>query len=144
LDKNNHRRSSLTDFALPSPGEGPIISWQRFNYEKTFEWGGQNLYQDLILGNFVSHSVRAPCTMREVVEQIARHSQKPIPIDALAGCLSQPVLPRSKVFFGSPGTCVDQVVGNYDNLEWWVSSKGLNVSIGNSASVRENFGAQYS
>jgi len=135
LDKNNHHRCSLTDFALPGPLEEPLTGWQHLNRQKTLQAGGQELYHDLILGNFISHSVRAPCTMRDVVEQIARHSQKQIPIESLADCLSQPVFPRGQVLFGCSGSCVDEVVGNYDNLEWWISSKGLNISIGGLLSV---------
>ena len=138
LDKNNHRRCSRTDFALPGPQEQPLVSWRHFNRQKTFESGGQELYDDLLLANFVTHSVPGPCTMREVVEQIAQHAQKPIPIESLADRLSQPLLWRGKVLFGCPGDCLDQVVGNYDNLEWWISNKGLNVSIGSLPSIREN------
>jgi hypothetical protein len=136
LDKNNHRRCSPADFALPGPREEPLARWGRFNYQRTLQTNGQKLYDDLILGNLISHSVSAPCTMREVVEQIARHSQKPIPIEHLAECLNSPVLPRGKALFGSPGNCLDEVVGNYDNLQWWISNKGLNVgasSVGPSA-----------
>jgi hypothetical protein len=131
LDKSNHQRSSRTDFALPGPREEAFVSWQHFNYQKTVEAGGRKLYDDLILGNFTSHSVSAPCTMREIVEQIAQHSQKRVPIESLTDCLSGPQLSRALALFGSTGSCLDGVVGNYDNLEWWVSSKGLNISIRN-------------
>lgn len=133
LDKNNHQRCSRTDFALPGPQEEPLISWQHFNYQKTLEGGGRELYDDLILGNFISHSVHGPCTMREVVEQIAQRSRKRIPIESLADCLSRPLLPRGQVLFGCPGGCIDEVVDNYDNLEWWISNSGLNISIGRSS-----------
>jgi hypothetical protein len=144
LDKNNHQRCSRTDFALPGPREEPLASWRHFNYQKTFEAGGEKLYDDLILGNFISHSVRAPCSMREVVEHIALHSQKPIPIESLAECLRQPVLSRGRVLFGCPGNCVDEVTSNYDNLEWWVSNKGLNISIGRPLPTRQSPIARYS
>lgn len=117
------------------PRERPFACWQHFNYDKTCEAGGRKLCEDLILGNFISHSIPTPCTMREVVEQIAAHSQTFIPVDSLADSLALPVLPRGKVLFGYSGDCIEQVLGNYENLEWWISTKGLNVSIRNSRGV---------
>lgn len=106
-----------------------LHGWQHFNQKKTIERDGEKLWHELISANFVSHSVSAPASMRKIVEEIAEHSQKPIPVDSLAGALSQPVLSRGKVLFGSPGDCIDKIVANYDNLEWWISTKGLNVSV---------------
>ena len=77
----------------------------------------------------MSHTVPAPASMRKIVEEIAYHSQKPIPIHSLAEALSEPVLSRGKVLFGSPGDCIDGIMANYDNLEWWISYKGLNVTV---------------
>jgi hypothetical protein len=142
LDKNNHQRCSHTDFALPGPQEELPVGWQRLNYQRTLEAGGRELYDDLILANFISHSASAPCTMREVVEQIAQHSRKPIPIESLADCLIRPMLSRGKTLFGCPGSCLDQVVGNYENLEWWISKKGLNITIGGPPSMPKQPDAQ--
>jgi hypothetical protein len=116
--------------------EGPYAGWRHFNFDKTSETGGRKLCEDLVLGNFISHSVPAPCTMREVIEQIALHSQKPIPVGLLVDSLTLPVLSRGKVLFGYSGDCIDKIVGNYDHLEWWISDKGVNVSTRNSPLIR--------
>jgi hypothetical protein len=122
--------------------EGPFDGWQHFNSEKTSEMGGRKLCEDLVLGNFISHSILAPCTMREIVEQIALHSQRPIPVDLLVDSLALTILPRGRVLFGYSGDCIDKVVGNYEHLEWWISGKGLNVSTRNSASIRQDGGGR--
>jgi TIR domain len=106
-----------------------LHGWLHFNQQKTAKNDGELLCDELISGNFVSHTVPAPASMRKIVEEIAKHSQKPIPIDSLAEALSEPVLSRGKVLFGSPGDCIDGIMANYDNLEWWISNKGLNVTV---------------
>src|SRR5665213_140684 len=53
--------------------------WSRFSAVQTTITKGRKLYRDLILNNIVSCSVAAPCTHRDVVEQIARQSSKQIP-----------------------------------------------------------------
>jgi hypothetical protein len=106
-----------------------LHGWLHFNQQKTAKNDGELLCDELISGNFVSHTVSAPASMRKIVEEIANHSQKPIPIHSLAEALSEPVLSRGKVLFGSPGDCIDGIMANYDNLEWWISNKGLNVTV---------------
>lgn len=65
--------------------------WDRFNYTKTKETHGD---PKLLLDNQANISVPAPCTHREIVETIARQSQKVIAIESLA-----PVLSRTKFVF---------------------------------------------
>jgi hypothetical protein len=124
-------------------GEGPFAGWQHFNYDKTSETGGRKLCEDVVLGNFISYSIPAPCTMREIVEQIALHSQRSIPVDSLVDSLALPILPRGKVLFGYSGDCIDQVLGNREDLEWWISDKGLNVSTRNSHSICQDVHGRY-
>jgi hypothetical protein len=100
-----------------------------FQPTKTVKNDGEPLCDELISGNFVSYTVPAPASLRKIVEEIAEHSQKPIPVEFLAEALSEPVLSRGNVLFGSPGDCIDGIVANYNNLEWWISNKGLNVTV---------------
>ena len=103
------------------------LSWARFNLKKTIAQGGNKILGDLILNNVVSYTVLGPCTHRDVIEQIAQHSQTRIPIESLASDLGQQILPRGSVAYGFPGDYFDQIARNYDVMQWWVSKNGLNM-----------------
>jgi hypothetical protein len=77
--------------------------------------------------NFVSFSVPAHRTNRDVVEQIARESQ--IPVESLSDELELPVYTRGQVIDGFAGDKFDQIADNYDNMKWWISDVGLNMGI---------------
>jgi hypothetical protein len=63
------------------------------------------------------------------VKQIAKHSEKPIPINSLSNALNQTVLPRGRTIFGFPGNYLDQIARNYDGMRWWVSENGVNMEV---------------
>lgn len=101
----------------------PLL-WEHFSTEKT-----PPKSRSLILDNFASLTVPAPCTLRDVVEQIAKQSRNRIPIESLSDELNQPVLLRGKTIFGSPGDQFDQIAANYTNMQWWISGNGLNMAV---------------
>ena len=76
--------------------------WKRLSYEKTVSTGGLRLFRNLIEGGFISWSVLAPCTDREVAEQIALNSKPAIPVDLLSAELSKKPLLSGVTMFGSP------------------------------------------
>jgi hypothetical protein len=100
--------------------------WQHFRREKTPK---TPRCRELILNlsNVASLTVPAPCTPRDVVEQIARQAR--IPIESLSDDLNQPALPRAITIFGFSGDCLDGIADNYDNMQWWISDNGLNMAI---------------
>jgi hypothetical protein len=98
--------------------------WRHFSSEKT-----PPNFCNLILNNFASLTIPAPCTLRDVVEQIAKQSRNRIPIESLSDNLSQPVLLRAITIFGPPGNHFDQIADNYTNMQWWVSENGLNMAV---------------
>jgi hypothetical protein len=99
--------------------------WFRFSSEQTSRMGGLKLYRELILNNLVSCEIEAPWTDRELAEQIARQSDKPIPIESLANDLNRGSLSRGRTVFGFPGDHFDAIALNYDSMWWWVSETGL-------------------
>ena len=127
-DPENHRRVSFTDLTRPLSQVIHRAGWSHFNSQRTIDSGGQHLYENLIPDNFVAFTVPAPCSMLKIVTAITERSTNPIPIDSMSDELAQPVLPRGKVLFGSTGDCIEQVVDNYSQMEWWFTSKGLTIS----------------
>jgi len=106
------------------------LSWQRFSYAMTKKTGGLRLLKDVILNNFTSCTIDAPWTHRDLVEQIATHSSKVIPINLLPRDLEQSVSGRRGVVVRSfPGDFFDRIVLQYDAMQWWVSEKGLTMGI---------------
>jgi len=104
-----------------------ILPWSRIShYDNAVD---DATFRRLILDNFTSLSVQAPCTQLNVVEQIAERSQVPIPVESLAECLEEKVLPRGRAVFGRPGDEFDQIAKNYQNMRWWLTEKGLNMAI---------------
>ncbi len=102
--------------------------WAHYNGQKTSAHNGQQLYEQSIAGNFISHSLPAPWSYRSVVEAIAQHSTTPIPIDDLAALPDQPNAVRGKVLFGDSGEYLDDALSSFSELEWWFSDKGLNIT----------------
>ncbi len=104
----------------------PFI-WSRFSSDLTTKSGGRELYRDLIVNNYASCSIAAPCTDRDVIMEIAKRSQRVIPVDSLPNNLN--TLLRGRVVFGFPGNYFDQIARNYEGMHWWMSERGLNMQI---------------
>lgn len=102
--------------------------WSRFSSEQTARTGGRKLYRELILDNVVSCSVTGPCTHRDIVEQIARQSEWPIPVESLPKELERNALKRGRTIFGFPGNYFDDIACNYAGMRWWMSEKGLEMA----------------
>lgn len=105
------------------------LSWARFDYNKTSKTRGLKLLRHVILNNHVSCQLDVPWTHRGLVEEVARNSEKEIPIESLAPELSQNVYLRKRAIFGFPGRYIDQVARNYEDMYWWVSANGLNMAV---------------
>ena len=105
------------------------IRWRRFNSRKTSAIGGTKLFRHAILENVVSCTVQAPCTNRDIVEQIAAQAKEPIAIESLPDVLSQQVHCRGRVCFGFFGDRIDQIARNYPAMQWWISKNGLNMEV---------------
>ena len=102
------------------------LIWQCFDRARTKETGGD---YNSILDNSVSISAPASWNDRILVEEIARQSQKPIPIASLPDVLSQRDFIRGKVVFDSMGGAIDKVAINYEGMRWWISKEGLHMAI---------------
>ena len=48
---------------------------------------------------------------------------------SLADELGHPTFSRGRTFFGYAGDEIDQSVGNYPNMRWWVADQGLVVAV---------------
>lgn len=105
-------------FALPDA---------KFSHEETIRSGGEHLYNQLIAENFISHSAAGSAKVRELIEEIARHSTQPIPIESITATFGEQRAARGRTFFGNPGDCLEQILGNQPGVRWWISSHGLNV-----------------
>lgn len=101
--------------------------WRRFNSKKTIATGGTKLFRTAILENVVNFTVPAPCTDRDVLEQIAGQSKPPIPIESLPDVLNKTVHPRGQTLFGFCGNRIDQIARNYPAMQWWISKNGLHM-----------------
>jgi hypothetical protein len=106
----------------------PLL-WSRFSRKQTSRTGGLRLYRELILKNYVSCTVPAPCTHLDVTKQIAMQSLRRIPIETVPNDLNKCVLPRGRSIFGFPGDYFDQIALSYPNMRWWVSKKGLAMGV---------------
>jgi len=101
--------------------------WRRFNSKKTIATGGTKLFRTAVLENVVNCTVSAPSTDRDVLEQIARQSKLPIPIESLPDVLNERVHPRGRTLFGFCGNRIDQIACNYPAMQWWISKNGLHM-----------------
>jgi hypothetical protein len=100
--------------------------WNRFDFIRTKESGGD---RGLLLNNFASISVPAPCTHRDVVEAIATRSQLPLAIASVTDELNRTTLIRGKSIFSLAGNAIDKIVVQYEGMRWWISKEGLNIAI---------------
>jgi hypothetical protein len=112
-----NRRQSIKGFAS--------FRWERFDNERTVATGGADLCCKLDRDSFLSFTVAATCTCRDVVEQLVTRSHPPIAIDRLASELEKTVLIRAQTIFGSAWDCLDEIAQDYSSLYWWFSEKGL-------------------
>jgi hypothetical protein len=106
---------------------GNPLLWSRFSFYDNF--ADDAAFRRLILDNFASLTVEAPCTHRQIVEKISEESHVRIPIESLAECLSETIFVRGRTVFGRPGDEFDHIAENYENMQWWLTEKGLNISI---------------
>jgi hypothetical protein len=105
------------------------IIWSRFNSKKTIATGGTKLFRTAILENLVNCTIPAPCTDRDTLEQIARQSQPPMPIESLSDVLNKTVHPRGRTLLGFCGNRIDEIARNYPSMQWWVSKNGLHMEV---------------
>jgi len=102
------------------------LRWSRFNFQRTTD---RKLFRRVILDNSVTCTLPAPWTHRDLVLEVAKRSHNQIPIESLPSELSQGVHPRGRAVSGFVGNCIDQIASNYQDMQWWVSEKGLNMAI---------------
>ena len=100
---------------------------ETFSREETIRSGGAHMYNELIATNFISHAVGSSCTVRELIEELAAHSKKRIPIESIRAALSTRGVTRGRVFFGNPGDYLEQILSVYPGARWWISNHGLNI-----------------
>ena len=105
---------------------------ETFSHEETIRSGGEDMYNELIAANFISHSVGPDRTARELIEELAARSKKPIPIESIRAALSTRGATRGCVFFGNPGHYLEQILSVYPGARWWISKRGLNIEDRNS------------
>ena len=118
------KRKSTRGSRRPEPSY-----WVRYDYKRTKNSGGERRYKEWVGSNFANLTVSAPCTDRDVIEQIARNATKPMPIDLLSPCLSERIHPRSSTYFDTPDQCFTQIAQNYPQMYWWISQKGLRMEV---------------
>jgi len=99
--------------------------WSRFSPGSE---RGRKVHHELIVNNFISCSVSAPCTHSDVIEQIAKNAATPIPIESLPDDLTNNVFSRGQAIFGFPGDYFDQIARNYKNMWWSISGRGLKMT----------------
>ena len=100
--------------------------WSRFIHHKGID---MQRVRKLAENNFVSASLPAPCTNRDIVENIATRAHTPFPIESLADELSGITFVRGDVCFGKVGDVLDTIASDYPNMRWWISDKGLNMAL---------------
>ncbi len=105
---------------------------ETFSHEETISAGGEELYNELIAANFISHSFGASRSIRELIEELAAHSDKPIPIDSVSSAFGEQRTIRGRVFFGNPGDHLEEILSAYPKVRWWMSKRGLNIEGGSS------------
>jgi hypothetical protein len=104
----------------------PSLLWSRFLPERsTKDRAAQRVFEN----NFISASVPAPYTFRELVETLASCAQTAIPVESLAKELDVPGPPLGTGVFKKAGSAFDQIAANFPNMYWWISDKGLNMAI---------------
>jgi Restriction endonuclease len=102
-------------------------SWSRFSdYDNTVD---EATLQRIAVDNWVSHSVPSPASQRDVVLQIAEHARVPVAIEAVPDVLADTKLIRGRVVFESLGDALDKMALNYSGMYWWLTDRGVNMSI---------------
>jgi hypothetical protein len=102
-------------------------SWSRFSeYDNTVD---QETLRRLAEDNWVSHSVSAPGTQRDVVEQMAKHAQVPVAIESVPHELAEGKLIRGRAIFESLGNALDKMALNYPGMYWWLTEHGVNMAV---------------
>ena len=100
------------------------LSWERFSDQRS-----SKAARTLLDENFVSISVPGGGTHRLAIEEITRNAARPIPIESLCDELNARSFIRGRIFFGYVGNKLDQIATSHDQMQWWISDKGLNVAI---------------
>jgi hypothetical protein len=101
-----------------------LLLWSRFRQDRCSK---KSEHLKLVPNSHVNFSIPAPHANRDVIVEIAKQAQ--IPIDSLADELGYPTFSRGQTFFGYAGDEIDQIVGNYPNMRWWVVDQGLVVAV---------------
>lgn len=102
---------------------GPLL-WRRFNFEATSK---ASKFGNSLIHKFVSFSVPAGCSHWDMAEQIAAAAH--ITFESLPDALKQPVFVRARVAYGFAGDLFDDIAGEYENMQWWLSNEGLNIAV---------------
>lgn len=105
-----------------------LLLWRRFDNEQSSK---RSRFYESVLTRWVSLSISAKRTNRDVVEQIAQEAQ--IPIESLPGDLDQPIFPRGQVIFGY---AFDEIARIYANMQWGLSDAGLKMALVNPTDSR--------
>jgi hypothetical protein len=81
-----------------------------------------------LVNKVASASVSPFSTHRRCVETICSSSAIPIVsiCDALDG---KAVGPKGNTYFGAASDEIDSILGNYEDISWWVSEQGLHIGI---------------
>lgn len=104
-----------------------LYFWSRFSeYDNTVD---SDTLLRLMQDNVISHTVQAPCTQRDVVEQVAQRAHTPIVIESVSDLLAEPTFSRGRSIFGTPGKALDDIAQNYPNMHWWLTENGLNMDV---------------
>lgn len=93
--------------------------WSRCSLERTDETALNRL-----LNSFANLTIPAQSNNLAAVRQIAASCS--IPVEFLAEELANPTLIRGRTYFGFAGDVFDEIASNYENMQWWITTQGLN------------------
>lgn len=98
------------------------LFWRNFSAERTSKTSKFKpcLYM------FANLSIPRNTSNRDAVERIAESCH--IPIESLSDDLNKPVFLRGRPIFGYVGEQLGEIADDYDNMQWWLSDKGLNMA----------------
>jgi hypothetical protein len=101
------------------------LRWGRFNYDRTPE--SDREWLRINCDNLANSSIPGPCTLGFVVSTICSEAREPVLIQFLSLQLQAPVLWRGMVVLGSVWDKIDEICGNYSDVQWWVSTRRLTI-----------------
>jgi hypothetical protein len=101
-----------------------VVAVGRFDEIRTKESGGSTATLD---NNHASFSLPADVTHRDVIEELAKRCDPPLPIESLSGLEGGFRYLRAITIFSNAREVVERVARNYEGVHWWVSEHGLNM-----------------